>query len=122
MSQSMSSVDEEKELSVLLDGTEESQILLRNTAFNSFALAVEEEVVSDPDVPRENPSEKQILNRIKELKEREQNQIQFSNVQKIMHDLYDSKHQEDDELISLQDEGEQNGHDEEEESDDDDEE
>ncbi|PRP84079.1 hypothetical protein PROFUN_04070 [Planoprotostelium fungivorum] len=103
---SMASVNTEKELSVLLDGSKESQVLLRNTAFNSFALAVEEDVVSDPDVPREGPSEKQIQNRIKEIRDREHNQIQFANMQKIMQGLCGNQTEGGEEITENAQEGE----------------
>jgi len=69
--------DDEKEVSILLEGTPRSKELLRNTALNSFLSA-------------EKPTETKIKKRIEEIRLKESEHIQATNMQKTLQSLYAS--------------------------------
>jgi len=68
---------DEKEASVLLEGTPKSFELLRNTAINSFSAG-------------EKPTEKQIQQKIEEIKNKEVEHIKTTHLQRILRTLYEN--------------------------------
>jgi len=70
--------DDEKDVSILLEGTPRSFELLRNTAINSFS-------------PSQRVTNKQLLQKIQEIKTRESEHIQVTNMQKALQQHFTSR-------------------------------